>query len=82
MVNSRKIYERAGGIAEELLYNIKTVTTFVNFDFELQRFGELFDEVEKLEKKIINFRNCCWNYNIWNLFWIYFYVTLCQKYSL
>ena len=51
MVNSRKTYERAGGIAEELLYNIKTVTTFVNFDFELQRFGELVDEVEKLEKK-------------------------------
>ena len=51
MINSRKTYERAGGIAEELLYNIKTVTTFVNFDFELQRFGELVDEVEKLEKK-------------------------------
>ena len=51
MLDSRKIFEKAGGIAEELLYNIKTVTTFVNFDFELKRFGDLIDEVEKLEQK-------------------------------
>ena len=51
MIKSRKTYEKAGGLAEELLYNIKTVTTFVNFDFELQRFGDLIDKVEKLEQK-------------------------------
>ena len=51
MVLSRKTYEKAGGIAEELLYNIKTVTSFVNFDYELKRFGKLVDEVEKYDKK-------------------------------
>ena len=50
-VLSRKTYEKAGGIAEELLYNIKTVTSFVNFDFELNRFGKLVEEVENYEKK-------------------------------
>jgi len=49
MILSRKTYEKAGGIAEELLYNIKTVTSFVNFDFELQRFGKYVDEVEKYD---------------------------------
>jgi len=51
MILSRKTYEKAGGIAEELLYNIKTVTSFVNFDFELQRFGKYVDEVEKYDIK-------------------------------
>ena len=49
MILSRKTYEKAGGIAEELLYNIKTVTSFVNFDFELQKFGKYVDEVEKYD---------------------------------
>ena len=48
---SRKTYEKAGGIAEELLYNIKTVTSFVNFDYEINRFDKLIDEVEKYDKK-------------------------------
>jgi ABC-type multidrug transport system fused ATPase/permease subunit len=51
MVLSRKTYEKAGGIAEELLYNIKTVTSFVNFDYEIHRFGVLIDKVEELEEK-------------------------------
>ena len=51
MVLSRKTYETAGGVAEELLYNIKTVTSFVNFDYEMNRFGNLVDEVEKYERK-------------------------------
>ena len=50
-LKSRKAYEVAGGIAEELLYNIKTVTTFVNFEYELQRYGHLIDEVEKIGKR-------------------------------
>ena len=51
MVLSRKTYETAGGVAEELLYKIKTVTSFVNFDYEINRFGNLIDEVEKYERK-------------------------------
>ena len=51
MVLSRKTYEKAGGIAKELLYNIKTVTSFVNFDYELKRFGKLVDEVERYDIK-------------------------------
>ena len=51
IVNSRKTYEKAGGVAEELLYNIKTVTSFVNFDYEIHRFGVLIDKVEELEER-------------------------------
>ena len=51
MVLSRKTYEKVGGIVEELLYNIKTVSSFVNFDYELKRFGKLVDEVEIYDKK-------------------------------
>jgi len=51
IVSSRKTYEKAGGIAEELLYNIKTVASFVNFDYELKRFGKLVDEVESYDRK-------------------------------
>ena len=50
-VASRKMYEKAGGMAEELLYNIKTVTSFVNFDFEIQRFSGLIKKVERLDKR-------------------------------
>ena len=38
-VLARKSYEKAGGIAEEILYNIKTVSSFANFEFELDRFN-------------------------------------------
>ena len=48
---SRRTYEKAGGIAEEILYNIKTVTSFVNFDFELNRFGNLIDYVDIYNRK-------------------------------
>jgi len=48
---SRRTYEKAGGIAEEILYNIKTVTSFVNFDFELNRFGNLIDYVDNYNRK-------------------------------
>ena len=33
-------WELAGGIAEEILYNIRTVVSFANFDYELKRFYE------------------------------------------
>ena len=51
LVLSRRTYEEAGGIAEEILYNIKTVTSFVNFDFELDRFGNLIDFVDSYNRK-------------------------------
>ena len=51
IVRSRKTFEMAGGVAEELLYNIKTVTSFANFDFEINRFGKLIDKVEKYDIK-------------------------------
>ena len=46
---SRKAYETAGGVAEEVLYNIKTVVSFVHFDFEKQRFGHYIDLVHRLD---------------------------------
>ena len=42
-------WELAGGIAEEILYNIRTVAYFANFDYELKRFYEdsrLTNEIE------------------------------------
>ena len=48
---SRKAYEKAGGVAEEVLYNIKTVVSFGHFDFEKQRFGHYIDLVHKLDAK-------------------------------
>ena len=47
IILSRKTYEKAGGVAEEILYNIKTVSSFVNFYFEMERFGTLIDEVHR-----------------------------------
>ena len=40
IIMGRKTYEKAGGIAEEMLYNIKTVASFSNFEFEQKRFNE------------------------------------------
>ena len=48
---SRKAYEIAGGVAEEVLYNIKTVVSFGHFDFEKERFGHYIDLVHKLDKQ-------------------------------
>jgi ATP-binding cassette subfamily B (MDR/TAP) protein 1 len=35
---SREAYEKAGGIAEEVLYSIKTVASFSNFKYEIDRY--------------------------------------------
>ena len=51
IIQSRKAYETAGGIAEEMLYNIKTVASFANFDFEQTRFNTYIDKVHVLEKE-------------------------------
>jgi hypothetical protein len=37
---ARDVYESAGGIAEEILYNIRIIVSFANFDYELKRFYE------------------------------------------
>lgn len=33
-----RTYEKAGGMAEEILYQIKTVASFANFDYEIERY--------------------------------------------
>ena len=47
---SKKAYQKAGGIAEEMLYNIQIIYSFLNLDFETQRFNRNIDEVYKCEK--------------------------------
>ena len=51
MIGSRKSYEKAGGMAEEMLYNIKTVASFSNFEFEIQRFNKMIDIVHKFDEQ-------------------------------
>jgi ATP-binding cassette subfamily B (MDR/TAP) protein 1 len=51
MIGSRKTYERAGGAAEEMLYNIKTIASFSNFEFEIDRFNRLIDIVHYFDRK-------------------------------
>ena len=46
---ARKSWELAGGIAEEIFYNIKTVVSFSNFDYELKRFYEKIEITYKIE---------------------------------
>jgi ABC-type multidrug transport system fused ATPase/permease subunit len=50
---SRKVFEQAGAIAEEILYNIKIINSFANFDYELKRFYEKTEITANLEKKRI-----------------------------
>ena len=40
IIMGRKTWEKAGGLAEEMLYNIKTVASFANFEYEMRRFNE------------------------------------------
>ena len=49
---SIKMQEKAGGIVEELLYNIRTITSFANFDYEIKRFDEAFKS-QSSPKKLI-----------------------------
>lgn len=44
----RENFEKAGGIAEEILYNIKTVASFSNFSYEKERFNKMvYDSYSK-----------------------------------
>ena len=47
---SRAAYEKAGGTAEEMIYNIQTIFSFCNFDFEIERFNRNVDNVFKCDK--------------------------------
>ncbi len=49
IIMGRKTWEKAGGLAEEMLYNIKTVASFANFDFETRRFNEKVELVYQLD---------------------------------
>ena len=49
IIMSRKTYEKAGGIAEEMLYNIKTVASFANFEFEMKRFNEKIEICHQID---------------------------------
>ena len=47
---SKRAYQKAGGIAEEMLYNIETIYSFMNFEFELERFNKNIDIVFKCDE--------------------------------
>ena len=51
MIGARKTYEKAGGAAEEMLYNIKTVASFSNFEFEIHRFNRMIDLVHYFDRQ-------------------------------
>ena len=51
IIKAKDLNEQAGGIAEELLYNIKTVTSFCNFEWELNRYNQVIDEMNKFDQK-------------------------------
>ncbi len=51
MIGSRKTYEKAGGAAEEMLYNIKTIASFSNFEYEINRFNRLIDIVHYFDRQ-------------------------------
>ena len=45
----RQTWETAGGVGEEIYYNIKTVVSFSNFEYELKRFYEKVEISNKIE---------------------------------
>ena len=47
---TKEAYEKAGGIAEEILYNMQTILSFGNFDYEITRFNLNIDSVFKCDK--------------------------------
>jgi len=51
VIGSRKTYEKAGGAAEEMLYNVKTIASFSNFEFEIDRFNRMINIVHYFDRK-------------------------------
>ena len=47
----KSAYEKAGGIAEEVLYNIQTICSYGNFEYEKKRFNLNIDDVYKCDKE-------------------------------
>ena len=70
IVLARKTWETAGGIAEEMLYNIKTVASFANFEYELKRFYEKVEVVWNID--LIN--SCKLGFSVG---FIIFFLNLC-----
>ena len=54
---SREVYEMAGSIVEEILYNIRVICSFANFDYELKRFYEKTEITANLEKKMFTIKD-------------------------
>ena len=46
----KEAYEKAGGIAEEILYNIQTIYSFGNYEYEKNRFNLNIDAVFNCDK--------------------------------
>ena len=44
---NRESYEKAGGFAEEVIYNIKTVASFANFEYEKQKYDDYINKSMK-----------------------------------
>ena len=64
----KETWEKAGGIAEEIFYNIKTVASFGNYEYELKRFYEQVEISNKIELRtnclirlLVPFLNCIKN---------------------
>ena len=53
IIMERKTWENAGGLAEEMLYNIKTVTSFANFEYEMTRFNQKVELCYQLNKSTV-----------------------------
>ena len=51
IILSRRTWSTAGGMAEEMLYNIKTVASFANFDYELNKFYQKIEIVWRMDLK-------------------------------
>ena len=48
IIIGRRTWENAGGMVEEMIYNIKTVASFANFEYELIRFYEKVEIVWRI----------------------------------
>ena len=61
---SRTVYGQVGAVAEEILYNIKIINSFANFDYELKRFYEKTEISANIEtkSKLINCITCAMLY--------------------
>ncbi len=51
--NQRKINEKTGGYMEEILYKIKTVASFANFDYEKNKFNQILKKGLDNSHKVI-----------------------------